>query len=160
MIHPHQIGNGFKLHEQVGWPYSTATVLVMLLAASSKDSGRGGGDFHAKHPLVGSWAGDRIAFVGDYAESEDIPGFDAALLYGQCNAACCPGEADKRPDGWQQWTNISPQAREMMTAEFNIRYVGDGWLDIVDEKRKRTAPNCCPDLVLTRATASPQPSLN
>ena len=34
-VHPHQIGNGLKLYEQVGWEYSTATALVMLLAASS-----------------------------------------------------------------------------------------------------------------------------
>ncbi len=60
----------------------------------------------------------------------------------------------------EQWTNLSPQAREMITAESNIRYLGDGWLDIVDEKRQRAAPNLCPDLVLTRATASPQASLN
>jgi hypothetical protein len=160
VVHPHQIGNGLKLHEQIGWPYSTATALVMLLAASSKDGGRGGGDFHAKHPLVGSWAGDRIAFVGDYAEPEDITGCDAKLLYEQCNAACNPGETDQWPEGWQAWTNISAQAREMMMAEFGIRYTGDGWLDIVDEEHKKAAPNRCPDLVLTRATASPQPSLN
>ena len=55
-VHPHQIGNGLKLKEQVGWEYSTATALVLLLAASSRDGGRGGGDFHALHPLIGAWA--------------------------------------------------------------------------------------------------------
>ena len=63
-IHPHQIGNGLKLLEQVGFDYSTSTALTMMLAATS---GRGGGDF-AIHPLIGSWAGDEIAFIGDYAE--------------------------------------------------------------------------------------------
>ena len=150
-IHPHQIGNGLKLHEQVGWSYSTATVLVMLLASSSKDGGRGGGDFHAKHPLVGAWAGNRIAFVGDYAEPEDIAGINAALIYQQCKAVCCPDEKENRPSGWQEWANISPQVREMMMAEFNIRYAGEGWLHIVDEKRKSAAPNLCPDLVITSA---------
>ena len=53
VIHPHQIGNGLKLGEQIGWDYSTATVLVMLLAASSREGGRGGGDFTANHPLIG-----------------------------------------------------------------------------------------------------------
>lgn len=38
-VMPHEIGNGLKLTEQVGWPYSSSTVLVMLLAASN---GRGG----------------------------------------------------------------------------------------------------------------------
>ena len=51
VVNPHQIGNGLKLREQTGWPYSTATALVMLLAASSKQGGRGGGDFRANRSL-------------------------------------------------------------------------------------------------------------
>ena len=149
VVYPHQIGNGLKLKEQVGWRYSTATALVMLLAASSKDGGRGGGDFRAEHPLVGSWAGDRIAFVGDYAEAGDIPGCDAAVLYAQCNVACCPDEKGDKPVGWQDWTNISAQVRDMMAAEFNIRYAGTGWLDIVEENKQKTVPPLCPDLVIT-----------
>ena len=161
VIHPHQIGNGLKLHEQVGWNYSTATVLVMLLASSSKEGGRGGGDFRAKHPLVGSWAGDRIAFVGDYAEPEDIPGIDASLIYAQCNAACDPKATDDKPEGWQDWTNLSPQVREMISAEFGIRYAGEGWLDIVEERNRKAAPQMCPDLVITSAlNPSPAASLN
>jgi len=42
IINPNQIGNGLKLKEQIGWEYATATVLVMLLAASNKDGARGG----------------------------------------------------------------------------------------------------------------------
>ena len=135
VVHPHQIGNGLKLREQIGWDYSTATALIMLLASSCKDGGRGGGDFQAKHPLVGAWAGDRIAFVGDYAEPTDIPGFDAALICRQATAACDSVEADNAPEGWKQWTNISAQVREMMTAEFNISYVGENWLEIVDKPK-------------------------
>ena len=137
VIHPHQIGNGLKLCEQIAGSYSTATVLVMLLASSSKNGGRGGGDFQAIHPLVGSWAGDRIAFVGDYAEPKDIPGFDAALIYRQATAACNPDGAYDAPEGWKQWTNISPQVREMIMAEFNVRYVGEGWLEIVDKSQAK-----------------------
>jgi len=154
VVHPHHIGNGLKLWEQIGGCTSTATVLVMLLAASSKNGGRGGGDFHAKHPLVGSWAGDRIAFVGDYAEAGDIPGCDASVLYKQCNAACCPDEKTDRPAGWQDWTNISPQVREMMTAEFHIRYEGEGWLNIVEEDKKPASAKLCPDLVIVGAGAA------
>ncbi len=54
VIHPHQIGNGLKLHEQIGWPYATPTALVMLLAASGRDGGRVGGDFRYGHPLIGA----------------------------------------------------------------------------------------------------------
>jgi len=155
VVHPHQIGNGLKLRDQAGWPYATATVLVMLLAASSKDGGRGGGDFHAKHPLVGSWAGDRIAFVGDYAKPDDLPGFDAKLVYEQCKARCRPDGQDHPPAGWQDWTNISPQAREMMTAEFHIHYTGEGWLDIVEENQQKASPPLCLDLALA---CGPHPS--
>ena len=159
VIHPHQIGNGLKLHEQIGWRYATATVLVMLLASSSRNGGRGGGDFRAKHPLVGSWAGDRVAFIGDYAEVSDLPGCNAALLYEQCNAAGAPEPPDKPPHGWQDWTNVSAEVREMMTAEFGVHYRGDGWLEIVDERRTPASPNLCPDFVLTMLP-TPNPSLN
>lgn len=148
VIHPHQIGNGLKLKEQIGWNYSTATALVMLLATSSKDGGRGGGDFRARHPLVGCWAGDRVVFIGDYAEPSDIPNIDAKLIFNQCSAACCPDGAEKKPKGWMQWTNISSQVREMLSAEFGIRYTGSGWLDIVEEKGRRAAPALAPDLVI------------
>lgn len=146
-VHPHAIGNGLKLHEQVGWRYATATALVMLLAASSQNGGRGGGDFRASHPLVGAWAGDRIAFVGDYAESADIPGCDAKVIYDECN------------DGKSNWTNISAGVRELMSAEFGIRYQGDGWLDIVDERQKPASPQLCPDFILTNQPLT-NPSLN
>jgi hypothetical protein len=145
-VHPHEIGNGLKLHEQVGWQYSTATALVMLLAASSRDGGRGGGDFHAEHPLVGSWAGDRVAFVGDYAETEDIPGCDAPRIYEVCSGEPKAGSKE-HPEGW---FNISAQVREMMTAEFNISYTGNGWLDIIEDKGSKASPPLAPDLVVCR----------
>ena len=156
VVHPHQIGNGLKLYEQIRWDYSTATVLVMLLSASSRDGGRGGGDFRASHPLVGSWAGDRIAFVGDYAEPDDIPGVDAELLYAQSNAACSPDETGDKPEGWQEWTNISPQIREMMSAEFGVRYQGDGWMNVVEKDGAGAVPSLAPDLVIT-SSAMPKP---
>ena len=154
VIHPHQIGNGVKLREQIGRPYATATALVMLLAASSKEGGRGGGDFRTRHPLVGSWAGDRVAFIGDYAEPDDIPGADAALIYKQCRAACAASPPETPPPGGQDWTNISAQVRAMMSAEFGIRYQGAGWLDIVDEQPQPAPMPRCPDLVLAPAARS------
>jgi len=147
-VHPHRIGNGLKLKEQVGWNYSTATALVMLLAASSRDGGRGGGDFAALHPLIGAWAGDRIAFVGDYAEPEDIPGTDAPRIYEACSGETKTSKSGKQhPDGW---TDISAQVREMMCAEFGVRYAGEGWLDIVEAKGRKSGPPLAPDLVVTR----------
>ncbi len=155
VVHPNQIGNGLKLCEQIGWEYSTSTALAMLLASACKGGPRGGGDFHALNPLVGSWAGDRIAFVGDYGRPEDIPGCDAKQVWQFANAACHP-ELEKPSCGW---VNLSPQVRAMMIAEFNLRYVGAGWLDIVDGQRKKAAPNLCPDLVIPSAVGT-NPSLN
>ena len=136
-VHPAQIGNGLKLREQIGWEHSTATALVMLLAASNKGGGRGGGDFDARHPLIGAWAGDRVAFVGDYAAEDDIPGFDAPRIFEECKAVCNPAKTEQRPAGAEAWTNISPQVRAMMAAEFHIQYSGRGWLDIAEEEPQR-----------------------
>lgn len=66
-LHPHVFGDGLKLME-FGQSYGgTLTALTILL---SSGNGRGGGDFTGnnmqKHPLVGSWAGDRIVVAGDY----------------------------------------------------------------------------------------------
>ena len=59
--------SGYKLLEQIGYPKSTATALLLLIANSN---GRGGGDVE-DNPLVGSWAGDRVVMQGDYAEKGD-----------------------------------------------------------------------------------------
>lgn len=66
-IHPHRIDNGLKLLEQVGHIRSTSTALFLLVANSN---GRGGGDAQS-HPLIGSWAGDKILVQGDYAQEGD-----------------------------------------------------------------------------------------
>ena len=64
VLHPHAFGDGMKLMEFVGGG-NTIKALGILLAVGN---GRGGGDIHSDNPLVGSWAGDRIAIVGDYAD--------------------------------------------------------------------------------------------
>lgn len=93
-VHAHRIGNGLKLMEQCGFEKSTATGLWLLLANSN---GRGGGDA-LPHPLIGSWAGDRILVQGDYAEEGDA----AFLSY------------EER----EQFIDISASVKEMLDAEF------------------------------------------
>jgi hypothetical protein len=66
-IEPHEINNGLKLVEQIGYEHSTSTALFLLLANSN---GRGGGDVE-EHEFIGRWAGDRIVVQGDYAEAGD-----------------------------------------------------------------------------------------
>jgi len=139
-VHPHQIGNGLKLLEQAGWEYSTSTALMMLIAGSS---GRGCGDFEG-HPLVGSWAGDKIAMIGDYAEMGDL-GIgdltDVKLLYniiGYVTHDNDNGYIVGNETIFKRiavlWKNISADVRDMMSAQFNIRYKGNGWMDIEEIK--------------------------
>lgn len=92
-LHPHVLGDGLKLMEFGSSGQGTMLGLAILLAASN---GRGGGDFHVQNDpygdgrdvgdmtgrdfdlvkaIVGRWAGDRIAIIGDYRETGDFPGF-------------------------------------------------------------------------------------
>ncbi len=72
---PHRFGDGLKLLEFASSSYGTLAALALVLAASTDGGqGRGGGDPHEPHPLIGSWAGDRLAIVGDYAEDAALSG--------------------------------------------------------------------------------------
>lgn len=77
---PHAVGDGLKLRE---WSKGgMLTVLQLLLSCAIKGGPRGGGDWDTEHPLVGSWAGDRIAIVGDYADEGDLaPEHHAESIY-------------------------------------------------------------------------------
>ena len=96
-VDQYALGGGAKLLEQGCTEYSTPLALMLLLAVSN---GRGGGDFNLTNdvlgePLperalkrIGSWGGDRIAVVGDYAERGDLPPeFEADLIYTLCASA-------------------------------------------------------------------------
>lgn len=61
-IHGHQIDNGLKLVEQIGFIKSTSTALWLLVADN--------GCRWAKHEFVSRWKGDRIQVVGDYGDEE------------------------------------------------------------------------------------------
>jgi hypothetical protein len=98
-VHAHHIANGLKLMEQCGFEKSTASALWLLVAACN---GRGGGDARP-HPLIGTWAGDRIAVIGDYANKDDVPGVDAT-------------EVRQSED----FTDISAQVKQMLDAEFEL----------------------------------------
>jgi hypothetical protein len=97
-VHGHNIDNGLKLMEQVGFEKCTASALWLLTAASN---GRGGGDAK-EHSLVGRWAGDRIAVIGDYANPDDVPGVNAQEVYGA-----------------EGYTDISTEVKAMLDEEFS-----------------------------------------
>jgi|TARA_R100000482_G_C5071145_1_gene121614 hypothetical protein len=65
-LHPYGFGHGAKLMEFVCDSEGMLQSLAILLA---EGNGRGGGDFSSDNPLIGSWSGDEITIVGDYADS-------------------------------------------------------------------------------------------
>lgn len=69
-LHPHRFGDGLKLLEFGSSGSGTMNGLAILLAVGN---GRGGGDLHTEteNGIVGSWAGDRIVIMGDYADEPD-----------------------------------------------------------------------------------------
>ena len=115
-LNPHKLGDGLKLLEQVGWsPGGINDALHLLLACSS---GRGGGDFQSDSEWVGTWAGDRIAVIGDYAEADDLDGENAAAIYLQCDEA-------------GTYQDITDHLIAILEREYECVYVGDGWRERV-----------------------------
>lgn len=117
-IHPHALGSGLKLWEQIAARRpGPGAALIVLLACSN---GRGGGDL-AGDEIIGSWAGDRIAVVGDYAADTDLEPADLA-----------GGIYDDIGEGRSGWVDVTPAVAAVLEAELKIRFVGDGWKDIVN----------------------------
>jgi len=69
---------GAKLMEIACSAEGVAGALAILL---SDGNGRGGGDLRSTNAVVGSWAGDRVVLVGDYADPRDLPGVGPVNLY-------------------------------------------------------------------------------
>jgi hypothetical protein len=136
-VHPHKLGVGFKLGEQVGSGHGTPDALFILVAAMR--GRRGGGDFdwdsnyygpertrsreHAMGgPIVddynevakrtiGRWAGDRVTVVGDYSEDEDLRSFpDFGSLYGD-----------------ETLVDITDDVAKVIEHEVGGTFSGDGW---------------------------------
>ena len=80
ILHPHKFDDGLKLMEFGQSGQGTMAGLAVLLAASCKGGARGGGDVDSESTLVGSWAGDRIAIIGDYCEEDDVIGMTKEQL--------------------------------------------------------------------------------
>ena len=130
-IHPHKLGSGLELWEQIanGDNGGTGAALLVLLAASN---GRGGGDLDVEdnwhgperefprdngqpEPMpetyseiakrtVGRWAGDQIAVVGDYAEDGDLPPeFEAGGIFALCNVHKDAEKLADEYEGYGDW---------------------------------------------------------
>ncbi|TNF82080.1 MAG: hypothetical protein EP299_01790 [Acidobacteria bacterium] len=106
-VHPHRLGDGLKAREFSYGP--TSTILCALLTTST---GAGGGDWPTKTSprgelVVGRWANDRIAIVGDYAEPEDVR-FDG-LPIGDLIFSLC----DTDEEVLKHWRYLAGQAEQM-----------------------------------------------
>lgn len=118
-IDPHKLGSGLKLWEQLANAPGTGAALVILCAAMPEP--RGGGDLEA-NKIIGRWAGDRIALVGDYAEDGDIK--DAPIPASEIYDACREGE----------WLDVSDLVCAVIEHELGGKFSGEGWRDF--EKTK------------------------
>lgn len=114
-INPHKLGVGLKAWEQIANTPGTPQALFVLLICSN---GRGGGDLGKTlgfdEPIIGRWAGDRIAVVGDYAEDYDIK----APLHDPVSAIY-----DLCADG--AYREISELVRPVLAAELGVEYVSE-----------------------------------
>lgn len=63
-IHPHKMDDGYKLGEIAFSSGGTSTALCLLIATNPD---RFDND---PHGVIGSWAGDRIALVGEYGAGD------------------------------------------------------------------------------------------
>jgi hypothetical protein len=123
-VHPHRLGCGLKLWEQLANSPSTGTALIVLLASAS--NGDGGGDLHHAD-IVGRWRGDRIAFVGDYDDDSRYQIFDKSMSGKEIYDAC--GDTTVT-----QWTDVSDQVCAVIETELKGTFKGDGWRDFVDNE--------------------------
>lgn len=80
-ITPTLLGDPTALFDIIreGWNGGTTTALTVLLVASCKGGARGGGDYDGAHPLVGSWAGDRISVAAEEEGPEGYTDITATL---------------------------------------------------------------------------------
>jgi hypothetical protein len=133
-LSPHALGNGLKLWEQAyGNRAGVGSALIVLLAVSAPDGGRGGGDPRIDDPngVLGRWGGDRVVIVGDYAASDDFPGGDAKDIYEHLNS-----------DHPEAYKDITPLVADYLERWFEGKYIGQGWKDFVavDDEVRRWYP--------------------
>lgn len=118
-VHPHGLGNGLKLYEQIGSRTGIPQAMHVLLCASPEH--RGGGDYHPEgEHCIGRWIGDRVMIVGDYAKSSDYAGHDLSKVYFD-----------------ESYTDITPLVRKTLEPILGVKYSGDGWMDVTKDPAAR-----------------------
>lgn len=130
-LYSHDLNDGLKLLEFGCSANGIMTALAILLADGNN---RGGGDLHVEHPLIGSWAGDRIVVAGDYADKlKFIPGLSAGSnVAGHCKKYhdCAMEKAKAGGDipnctlycfSGENFKNITPAIAEVMGMDGYIK---------------------------------------
>ncbi len=85
-VHPHTLGDGLKLLEMGSGAPGIGTAMILLMADKAREY-RGGGDPSHGALVLGSWAGDRVMLVGDYADDDDGPpinGIERSWMHSLC----------------------------------------------------------------------------
>jgi len=174
-INPHALGAGLKLIEQVGTYPSVGSALLVLLACSN---GRGGGDL-TESPIIGNWAGDRLALVGDYAEDSDLEKRDrGGVIFYLCNPpeaiekqiAHLRGIVEKSKDSaaaarylekiealenLEPYRDISAEVATILESTLGFKYTGEGWRHIeYNDGVERSERTLAPDMIITSAKPS------
>lgn len=113
-VHPHKLGSGLKLWEMLANTPGVGAALIILTAAMPEP--RGGGDLN-QDPIIGSWAGDRIVIIGDYADDGDLIPHDgdvpASELYSATDTSA--------------FTDVTDAVCRVIERELEGKFVGDGW---------------------------------
>jgi hypothetical protein len=108
--------------------------------------------------IIGSWRGDRIAFIGDYDnEVTYVVGrpsptkthtMKGSEIYGAC------GGDNKH----KQWTDVSDAVCTVIENELDGKFVGDGWREFV-QYGKSTQHAMNPDMVISSAGVEVSPKI-
>ncbi|MBK6639643.1 MAG: hypothetical protein IPG34_19670 [Rhodocyclaceae bacterium] len=151
-VHPHTLGDGLKLLEMGSGGPGIGTAMILLMADKAREY-RGGGDPSHGAFVLGSWAGDRVMLVGDYATDDDGPpinGVQRSWLYSLCIPEGKLGEVLADLEGMESRQQLSGPRSEMLAylrqggaifrdismeiaaaieQELGGKFIGEGWRD-------------------------------
>jgi len=113
-LHPHKLGDGCKIKEQGAGQYGTAAAVCMLLTSSLN---RGGGDWREDNKMAGRWVGDRVVWLGDYSEDNDIPGVNAREIFKELR----PWRKTRKGC---EYKDISDPVAKELEKEYNFKFKG------------------------------------
>lgn len=120
-VNPHEIGSGLKAMEILGTGTACSALTMLMLSCPERRGGGDPDDDSSVHKVLGRWAGDRVAIVGDYAQDDDLPNspIPASKIYAHC------ADKDERQAG--DFVDISGDVARALEAQYGGKFVGEGW---------------------------------